>query len=107
MWILIVSTVFSTLAAVTAVQAQEAGDIQQGRELALDVCASCHAVRAGETRSYVAAAPSFQLVANTRGMTATALAFWLTAHSHPTMPMIRLSEKEVDDVSAYILSLRD
>ena len=83
------------------------GDIQQGRQLALDVCASCHAVRAGQTPSSVVAAPSFEVVANTPGMTATALAFWLTAHSHPTMPMIRLSQQEVDDVSAYILSLRD
>jgi mono/diheme cytochrome c family protein len=108
MRILIVSAVLSTtLGAVTAAPAQDVGDIQQGRQLAVDVCASCHAVRAGETRSHVAAAPSFEVVANTPGMTATALAFWLTAHAHPTMPMIRLSQQEVDDVSAYILSLRD
>jgi mono/diheme cytochrome c family protein len=107
MRILIASAVFSTLAAVTAVQAQDVGDIQQGRQLALDVCASCHAVRAGETQSSLAAAPSFEAVANTPGMTAAALGFWLTVHSHPTMPMIRLSPQEVGDVSAYILSLRD
>jgi mono/diheme cytochrome c family protein len=106
MRMLIVSAVFSALAAVTAVQAQDDGDIEQGRQLALDVCASCHAVRAGETQSSVAATPSFEAVANTPGMTAAALGFWLMAHSHPTMPMIRLSRQEVQDVSAYILSLR-
>jgi hypothetical protein len=40
-------------------------------------------------------------------MTTAALAVWLTAQSHPTMPMIVLSREQVGDVSAYILSLRD
>ena len=48
----IVSAVFGALA-ITAVQAQNIGDLRQGRRLALDVCASCHAVRAGQTRSPV------------------------------------------------------
>jgi mono/diheme cytochrome c family protein len=107
MRILIVSAVFSALAAVTAVQAQEISDIRQGRQLALDVCASCHAVHAGQTRSPLATAPSFEAVANTPGMTAAALAFWLTAHSHPTMPNLILTWQQLRDVSAYILSLRD
>jgi mono/diheme cytochrome c family protein len=104
---LILSAVSSTLATVGTVQAQESGDMPGGRQLALDVCAQCHAVAAGESRSPVAAAPSFQAIAKTPGMTSAALAFWLTAHSHPTMPMIVLSREEVRDVSAYILSLRD
>ncbi len=83
------------------------GDIRQGRRLALDVCASCHAVRAGQTQSPLATAPSFEEVANTPGMTAAALNFWLTAHAHPTMPLLILSSQQVRDVSAYILSLRD
>lgn len=107
MRILIVPAVFSALAAVTAVQAQDIGDIQQGRQLALDVCASCHAVRAGQIRSSLATAPSFEEIANTPGMTAAALNFWLTAHVHPTMPLLILSSQQVRDVSAYILSLRD
>jgi mono/diheme cytochrome c family protein len=103
----IVSAVFGTLA-ITAVQAQNIGDLRQGRRLALDVCASCHAVRAGHrTRSPLAAAPSFEEIANTPGMTAAALAFWLTAASHRTMPNLILSSQQLRDVSAYILSLRD
>jgi len=43
----------------------------------------------------------------TPGMTAAALNFWLTAHVHPTMPLLILSSQQVRDVSAYILSLRD
>jgi mono/diheme cytochrome c family protein len=51
MRVFIISSLFGALAAVTAVQAQHIGDIRQGRQLALDVCASCHAVRAGQTQS--------------------------------------------------------
>ena len=102
----IVSAVFGALA-ITAVQAQNIGDLRQGRRLALDVCASCHAVRAGQTRSPLATAPSFEEIANTPGMTAAALAFWLTAASHPTMPNLILSSQQLRDASAYILSIRD
>jgi mono/diheme cytochrome c family protein len=104
---LIVSAVFSILGMVAASQAQDIGDVQQGRQLALDVCASCHAVRAGQTQSPLATAPSFKEIAHMPGMTAAALAFWLTAQSHPTMPNLILSPQQVRNVSAYLLSLRD
>ena len=107
MRIRVVSAVFGVLATVTAVQAQDIGYIRQGRRFALDVCASCHAVRAGQTRSPLATAPSFEAIAKTPGMTAAALNFWLTAHPHPTMPLLILSSQQVRDVSAYILSLRN
>ncbi len=104
---LIVSAVFSILGTVAASQAQDLGDAQQGRQLALDVCASCHAVRAGETQSPLAKAPSFEEIAHMPGMTAAALAFWFTARSHPTMPNFIFSPQQVRNASAYILSLRD
>ncbi|WP_431323083.1 c-type cytochrome [Rhizobium sp. YTU87027] len=88
-----------------AVPAVHAGDIQHGRRIALEVCATCHAVLSGQTRSAVAEAPSFEAVAATPGMTAMALNVWLTAQSHPTMPNIILSRTDIQDVSAYILSL--
>jgi mono/diheme cytochrome c family protein len=98
---------FSAFAAATAVQAQESGgDVQRGRQLALGVCASCHAVRAGQTRPPLSTAPSFQEIADTPGMTSIALSIWLNAQSHPTMPNFVLSSQQVRDVSAYILSLR-
>jgi mono/diheme cytochrome c family protein len=107
MRVFIISSLFGALAAVTAVQAQHIGDIRQGRRLAVEVCASCHSVRAGQTQSPLATAPSFKEIANTPGMTAAALNFWLTAHVHPTMPLLILSSQQVRDVSAFILSLRD
>jgi len=103
----IVSAFFSVLGIVAASRAQDIGDVKQGRQLALDVCASCHAVRAGATQSPLATAPSFEEIAHTPGMTEAALAVWLTAQSHPTMPNLILSPQQVRNVSAYLLSLRD
>ena len=104
---LIVSALFSILGMVAASQAQDIGDVRQGRQLALDVCASCHAVRAGQTQSPLATAPSFEEIAHMPGLTAAALAFWFTAQSHPTMPNFIFAPQQVRNVSAYLLSLRD
>jgi mono/diheme cytochrome c family protein len=69
MRVFIISFLFGALAAATAVQAQDIGDIRQGRRLAVDVCASCHAVRADQTQSPLAGAPSFEEIANAPRMT--------------------------------------
>ena len=106
MRVFIISSLCGALAAVTAVQAQQIGDIRQGHQFALDGCASCHAVRKGQTQSPLATAPSFEEIANTPGMTEAALNFWLSAQVHPTMPLFMLSSQQVRNVSAYILSLR-
>ena len=103
---LIASAVF-IFGMVPVSRAQDIGDVQQGRQFALDVCASCHAVRAGATQSPLATAPSFEEIAHMPGMTEAALAVWLTAQSHPTMPNLILSAQQVRNVSAYLLSLRD
>src|SRR5271166_2188046 len=50
--------------------------------------------------------PAFRDVANTPGMTATALRVFLTS-SHPKMPNLILKPEEIADVTAYILNLRD
>jgi len=85
--------------------AQEMGDAKKGAALAASVCAECHAVRVGETRSPNAKAPTFVSVASSRGMTETALRVWLQT-PHPTMPNLMLEENDKDDVIAYILSLK-
>lgn len=103
MRVTIASIIAGSIAIVPAVEAQ---DIHEGRQLALEVCAVCHAVLAGQAQSPSAEAPSFEAVAATPGMTAAALNVWLTAQDHPTMPNIVLSQTDVQDVSAYILSLR-
>ncbi|KAB2917101.1 MAG: cytochrome c [Hyphomicrobiaceae bacterium] len=85
--------------------AQELGDVRQGLAYARKVCAECHAVVPSQLASPNPDAPSFASVANTPGMTATALHVWLHT-SHPTMPNLILEPDTVDDVVAYILSLR-
>ena len=54
----------------------------------------------------IAIGPAFRDIANTRGMTATAIRVFLTS-SHPKMPNLILTSDEITSVSAYILSLRD
>jgi hypothetical protein len=70
---------------------QETGDPGAGAAYAEKVCAQCHTIT-GARPSPEATAPPFEVVANTPGMTATALAVWLTT-SHPTMPISFLSSK--------------
>ena len=50
--------------------------------------------------------PAFRSIADTPGMTATALRVFLTS-SHPKMPNLILTPEEITDVTAYILSLRE
>ena len=49
--------------------------------------------------------PSFQEVADTIGMTSRALVVWFTT-SHPNMPDIIVAPDDMDNVVAYIMSLR-
>jgi len=85
--------------------AQEMGDAKKGADLAQSICAECHAVKAGETRSPNAKAPTFVTVASTPGMTEMALRVWLQS-PHPTMPNLMLDENAKDDVIAYIRTLK-
>jgi mono/diheme cytochrome c family protein len=76
-----------------------------GAAYAKQACASCHAVGAGETKSPNASAPAFQTVADTPGMTAMALNAWLHG-PHKTMPSLIIDPARIDDLSAYIGSLK-
>ncbi|MEQ1611663.1 MAG: hypothetical protein ABL904_02840, partial [Hyphomicrobiaceae bacterium] len=66
-------------------RAQELGDARAGQAYAQKICAECHAVLGSEEASPVARATPFKTVANTPGMTGTAIAVWLRT-PHPTMP---------------------
>lgn len=86
-------------------EAQEFGDLQQGRALANQVCAECHAVGIGDSRSPNVLAPRFEAVAATPGMTAAALNAFLHT-SHRAMPNLELTPDQASGVIAYILSLK-
>jgi len=82
------------------------GDIRAGREFAMVHCSECHVVvhRLGSPRR-VGGPPDFTDVAGMPGMTRTALLAFLRS-PHPTMPDLILSERQANDVIAYILSLQ-
>ncbi len=88
-----------------ASHADDFGDAGRGYTFALNHCAGCHAVKAGEAYSPHPGARSFTSAAKTSGITGRALAVWLDT-SHPTMPDFILRAQDRDDVIAYILSLR-
>lgn len=98
-------TVF-TLAMASAAAAQEAGDARKGQEYALKVCAECHGVRQGDPASPRIGLATFRTIANTPGMTGTALAVWLRT-PHKSMPNLVIEAEDRSNVIAYILSLRD
>ena len=103
LWILFAGTACA-LAANHAV-AQEMGDAKRGLAFAERVCAECHAVRARQINSPHSQVPSFQSVANTPGMTSTALRVWFQS-PHPSMPNLVLTMEDSDNIVAYILSLK-
>jgi mono/diheme cytochrome c family protein len=86
-------------------KSEKAGDRAAGLRFARAVCGVCHVVSPGQAPNPASLAPDFQAISKTRGMSATALHEFLYG-PHPTMPNIRLSEKQADDVIAYILSLQ-
>lgn len=88
-----------------AVIAQDTGDQAAGHEFARSVCAECHAVEAGESVSPNPLAPSFTRIADTPGMTKTALIVVLS-NPHREMPDLILDRGDLNDVAAYILTLK-
>ena len=88
----------------SALRAETGPEAQAGQRLAEEVCAECHAVRPGEASSPRRSAPSFQRIADTPGMTATALTVALRT-SHKTMPNIMLDPKETREIIGYLTGM--
>jgi mono/diheme cytochrome c family protein len=83
------------------------GDASAGHAFAREACKACHMVEPEERAPRtIEIGPAFGNIADTPGMTATALKVFLTS-SHPKMPNLILTPEETADVTAYILSLRD
>lgn len=85
--------------------AQELGDAARGLAYAKENCANCHAIDPNEDVPAIDGAPAFLSVAETPGMTPTALIVWLQT-PHPNMPSIFVPADNLDDVIAYIMSLK-
>lgn len=94
------------LSNVSAAQAQTNGNPREGLRIALAQCAECHRVANERSISPKAAAPSFKRIANVPGMTSRALRTALRT-SHKTMPNVIISNNDMADLVAYILTLKD
>jgi mono/diheme cytochrome c family protein len=85
--------------------AAETGDVARGNAYAKQACAQCHAIVPDGSASPNARAPTFNRIADTPGMTATALTVFLRT-PHPTMPNIVVGREDLADIIAFILSQR-
>jgi cytochrome c len=85
-------------------RADDFGDPIAGRQLADRWCATCHAFP-GSTQATATGAPSFSAVAANKAITPLALRAFLQT-THDRMPDLHLSNIEMDDVIAFILSTR-
>lgn len=89
-----------------AAQAQDLpGDVAKGRALALDICSQCHDVEKDGPDIVLPDPPSFQTLADDPAMTALAIGVFLRT-PHRNMPNLILRDDEIDDLIAYIHSLR-
>jgi mono/diheme cytochrome c family protein len=76
-----------------------------GRDLSIAWCAECHLVAREQPNVPSDAVPSFFAVADRASTTEMSLrAFLMTPHGE--MPNVMLSREEIDEIVAYILSLK-
>jgi mono/diheme cytochrome c family protein len=88
-----------TLVAAGARGQEDVGDPKAGFVVANEICASCHAITREQGMLPVLEGPRFDDVADTPGMTATALFVWMRT-SHPTMPNMILKPEDLRNVVA-------
>ena len=96
----------AVLAGSVAADSAELGDAKRGGEYAKKVCSECHGVSASDEQSPDFMAPTFREVANTKGITERALYVWLQSGNHESMPNFIIDPRDLDDVIAYIMSMR-
>ncbi len=87
------------------VRAQPAGDADEGRRLATTWCSECHQVGSERLSRANDAVPSYQAIAAMPSTTAMSIRAFLST-SHQVMPDFNLTDAQIRDVAAYILSLR-
>ena len=85
-------------------EARPSGDAAYGRHLAENWCASCHLVSA-EQKATRQVAPPFTTIAQSTSFNADRLAY-LLYDPHPKMAKLALSRTAIEDIAAYIVSLK-
>ena len=93
------------LAAGPALAAGDTTVTDAGEKLAQQWCAECHVVTGLEGPPAIDGVPTFSTVANEPSVTELSLrAFFKTPH--PPMPNFILTREQMDEIVAYILSLK-
>ena len=103
----------SMSASVHAQQSAAESGIRAGHEFALELCSACHVVASDQRKPpiYKGTTPSFAAIANQPGTTAASLHRFVRT-THPTltrpldMPAVQVTDYQLDEIVAYILSLR-
>ena len=96
--------IFSALS--PGAHAQTNPRIARGHDIAKQSCNICHSLDGQEpAKTQNAKAPSFKAIAGNRGVTRDSLKIFIMIPKHP-MPIVHLRSDEIDDVVAYILSLK-
>lgn len=82
------------------------GDMDAGLKYAQLRCAECHDIVSRNPMTTASDAPTFHVIANKPGISRTSLSSWLLS-SHPKMPGLMIEPADLDNVIAFILSLKD
>ena len=86
--------------------AAPASSAQRGLAFAQAQCAACHGVTAGAS-SPNPESPSFAAIANLPGLTGQSLRQYLAdSHNFPAVMAFTVEPQQVDDLTAYVLTLR-
>ena len=88
----------------TTGNANAQAQLNSGKNIATQLCATCHLVADGQT-SALADVPTFRSIAEKYGQEMDYLVGFL-ADPHPPMPNFNLTRREILDLLAYIKSLR-
>lgn len=80
-------------------------DLQNGRVIARALCTNCHLIGEQPNSAVNADVPSFPAIANEPDQSVEHISNWLL-NAHAPMPNVHLTRKELRDVAAYIMSLR-
>jgi mono/diheme cytochrome c family protein len=93
----------SAVSCLASASALATGDAKMGAALAQQWCISCHAQASSSTASD--SVPSLTAAVQKSGRTPEALGGWL-ANPHGQMPNLSLTRSEIDDLVAYLMTLR-
>lgn len=104
---MIVRAAVTTALILAGFGAAHAADKAAGLKAARSLCVNCHIVEPGGTQpaTHTAGIPSFAAIAAKPGQRPDRLkAFML--EPHPPMPKVQLTTGELDNLAAYIMSLK-